>query len=55
MKKVLMVVVFMVGFGIAQYSYGNMSCGFKPIPRVGCVIGQCICEGDYCYWQQICN
>ena len=34
----------------------NMQCGIPPIPRIGCQIGACVCDGGgRCYWQQVCR
>ena len=34
----------------------NISCGIPPIPPIGCVIGNCVCDsGGNCSWQTICN
>lgn len=35
----------------------NMACGIKPIPPIGCVVGNCVCDqnGSNCRWTFICN
>lgn len=55
MKIVLMVMVFMLGFGIAEYSHGNMSCGLKPLPPLGCQVAYCQCDDRGCRWVFSCE
>lgn len=35
----------------------NMSCGFKPFPPLGCVVGACVCDssGNNCQWVMVCK
>jgi len=51
-KKILLVVAFLMGVGAAQ---ANMSCGIPPIPPVGCQ-AVCFCDDDgNCSWGFICD
>jgi len=51
MKMILlMILTFILGIGLAEYSYGNMRCGIKPIPPIGCQVGYCQCDVNGCRW-----
>ena len=43
-KDVLQNALKFQGFGVTQVIPSNMSCGFPPLPPLGCRNPQCICE-----------
>jgi hypothetical protein len=47
----ILIPVIFLSILFSNFSYANYTCGIKPIPNIGCTIGQCV-NGN---WQQVCS
>ena len=52
------ILIVLLGLSVqSPIDQANISCGMPPIPPVGCVLGQCLCDGNghVCHWTFVCG